>query len=302
VTDPTWGTADRRLLIVHAHPDDESIQTAGVIARYLDAGAEVTVVTCTLGEEGEVIGQRWAQLVADGGADQLGGYRILELTRALSILSPSDRVLEPHFLGGAGRWRDSGMAGSPAARNPRAFTRAGDEPVELLTDLIVERRPQVVIGYDPAGTYGHPDHVGVHRVSTEAVAAAAERGWSVAKHYWSVSERSAVVDGIAAAADRVPDGWRMPADGELPSYPDEQITTEIDIRDVYERKVDAMAAHATQITVAPSRREYALSNDILQPIPDAEHFILVRGERTGSGRETDLFAGVVDEGSDGAPR
>jgi N-acetyl-1-D-myo-inositol-2-amino-2-deoxy-alpha-D-glucopyranoside deacetylase len=302
VTDPTWGTAGRRLLIVHAHPDDESIQTAGVIARYLDAGAEVTVVTCTLGEEGEVIGQRWAQLVADGGADQLGGYRILELTRALSILSPSDRVLEPHFLGGAGRWRDSGMAGSPAARNPRAFTRAGDEPVELLTDLIVERRPQVVIGYDPAGTYGHPDHVGVHRVSTEAVAAAAERGWSVAKHYWSVSERSAVVDGLAGAADRVPDGWRMPADGELPSYPDEQITTEIDIRDVYERKVDAMAAHATQITVAPSRREYALSNDILQPIPDAEHFILVRGERTGSGRETDLFAGVVDEGSDGAPR
>jgi N-acetyl-1-D-myo-inositol-2-amino-2-deoxy-alpha-D-glucopyranoside deacetylase len=94
----------------------------------------------------------------------------------------------------------------------------------------------------------------------------------------------------------------MPADGELPSYPDEQITTEIDIRAVYERKVDAMAAHATQITVAPSRREYALSNDILQPIPDAEHFILVRGERTGPGRETDLFAGVVDEGPDGAPR
>ena len=303
MTDPTWGTAEKRLLIVHAHPDDESIQTAGVIARYLDAGAEVTVVTCTLGEEGEVIGQRWAQLVADGGADQLGGYRVLELTRALENLSPPGRVLEPHFLGGAGRWRDSGMAGSPAARNPRAFTQAGDEPVELLTDLILERRPQVVIGYDPAGTYGHPDHVGVHRVSTDAVAAAAERGWSVAKHYWSVSERSAVVDGLTAAADRVPDGWRMPADGELPSYPDDEITTEIDIRAVYERKVDAMAAHATQITVAPSRREYALSNDILQPIPDAEHFILVRGQaHPAGGRETDLFAGVVDDRSVDAPR
>ena len=303
MTDPTWGTAGQRLLIVHAHPDDESIQTAGVIARYLDAGAEVTVVTCTLGEEGEVIGQRWAQLVADGGADQLGGYRVLELTRALEILSPPDRILEPHFLGGAGHWRDSGMAGSPAARNPRAFTHAGDEPTALLADLIVERRPQVVIGYDPAGTYGHPDHVGVHRVSTDAVAAAAARGWSVGKHYWSVSERSAVVDGLAAAADRVPEGWRMPADGELPSYPDDEITTEIDIRAVYERKVDAMAAHATQITVAPSRREYALSNDILQPIPEAEHFILVRGQaHPEGGRETDLFAGVVDDGPADASR
>lgn len=292
--DHRWGTAALRLLVVHAHPDDESIQTAGVIARYLDAGAEVTVVTCTLGEEGEVIGRRWAQLVADGGADQLGGYRILELTRALEILSPPDRTLEPYFLGGAGRWRDSGMAGSPAARNPRAFTHAGDEAVALLTDLIVERRPQVVIGYDPAGTYGHPDHIGVHRVSTEAVAAADERGWSVAKHYWSVSERSAVVDGLSVAATRVPDGWRMPADGELPSYPDDQITAEVDIRGVYERKVDAMAAHATQITVAPSRREYALSNDIVQPIPDAEHFILVSGQAhpDASGRESDLFAGV----------
>jgi N-acetyl-1-D-myo-inositol-2-amino-2-deoxy-alpha-D-glucopyranoside deacetylase len=304
VTGRAWGVAGRRLLIVHAHPDDESIQTAGVIARYLDEGAEVTVVTCTLGEEGEVIGQRWAQLVADGGANQLGGYRILELTRALEILSSSDRTLEPYFLGGAGRWRDSGMAGSPAARNPRAFTRAGDEAVELLTDLIGERRPHVVIGYDPAGTYGHPDHVGVHRVSTDAVAAAADRGWSVAKHYWSVSERSAVVQGLAAATDRVPDGWRLPGDGELPSYPDGEITTEIDIRGVYERKVDAMAAHATQITVAPSRREYALSNDILQPIPEAEHFILVRGQAhpDGTGRETDLFAGIPDDGPGDAPR
>ncbi|MGZ8176508.1 N-acetyl-1-D-myo-inositol-2-amino-2-deoxy-alpha-D-glucopyranoside deacetylase [Williamsia sp. SKLECPSW1] len=294
MTQDEWGTAARRLLIVHAHPDDESIQTAGVIARYLDAGAEVTVVTCTLGEEGEVIGQRWAQLVADGGADQLGGYRILELTRALEILSPPGRRLEPFFLGGAGRWRDSGMAGSPAARNPRAFTRAGDEPVDLLTDLIVSRRPQVVIGYDPAGTYGHPDHVGVHRITTEAVAAASDRGWSVAKHYWSVSERSAVTEGLADAAARAPDGWRMPEDGELPSCPDDEITTAVDISAVRERKVDAMAAHATQITVSPSRREYALSNQILQPIPDEEHFVLVRGTAhpDAGGRERDLFAGI----------
>ncbi|GAA2067037.1 N-acetyl-1-D-myo-inositol-2-amino-2-deoxy-alpha-D-glucopyranoside deacetylase [Williamsia deligens] len=302
MTEAHRDVAARRLLIVHAHPDDESIQTAGVIARYLDAGADVTVVTCTLGEEGEVIGQRWARLVADGGADQLGGYRILELTRALEILSPPGRVLEPHFLGGAGRWRDSGMAGSPAGDHPRAFARAGDEAVQALTALILDRRPQVVVGYDPAGTYGHPDHIGVHRVSTDAVVAAQTQGWSVSKHYWSVTQNSALADGLSAAVTRVPDGWRMPADGELPSYPDDEITTEIDIRAVLERKVDAMAAHATQITVSPSRREYALSNDIVQPIGDAEHFILVRGQahRGPGGYEVDLFAGIDGLGVDGA--
>src|SRR5690606_11680770 len=115
-------------------------------------GAEVTVVTCTLGEEGEVIGDDWAQLVADR-ADQLGGYRILELTRALAALG----VAAPRFLGGAGRWRDSGMAGTPAAGNPRAWVNANpDEAVAALVAAIRELRPHVVVTYDPVGGYGHP--------------------------------------------------------------------------------------------------------------------------------------------------
>src|SRR5690349_15095971 len=153
-----------RLLLVHAHPDDETITTGGTIAKYLAAGAEVTVVTCTLGEEGEVIGARWGGLVADGGADQLGGYRIGELTEALVALSPDPATpLEPHFLGGAGRWRDSGMAGAPSNDHPRAFIGAGSRaPAEVLAELIVELRPQVLVGYDPVGSYGHPDHIQVH--------------------------------------------------------------------------------------------------------------------------------------------
>ncbi len=95
-----------RLLFVHAHPDDETLTTGATIAHYRARGAVVQVLTCTLGEEGEVIGDRWAQLAADR-ADQLGGYRIGELTAALAALG----VDRPRFLGGAGRWRDSGMAG-----------------------------------------------------------------------------------------------------------------------------------------------------------------------------------------------
>ncbi|MBT0565530.1 N-acetyl-1-D-myo-inositol-2-amino-2-deoxy-alpha-D-glucopyranoside deacetylase [Williamsia sp. CHRR-6] len=282
-------------MVVHAHPDDESIMTGGIIARYLAEGAEVTVVTCTLGEEGEVIGATWAGLVADGGADQLGGYRVLELTQALAALSPDDRPLEPLFLGGAGRWRDSGMAGSPAAAHPRAFSNAGAAPVAALADLIVERAPQVLIGYDPAGTYGHPDHVTVHRICAEAIAEATRRGTSVTKHYWSVSEDSALQAGLAAAADRVPAGWRMPEPGELPSCPDSEITTAIDVRSVLDRKVAALAAHATQITVAPSRTEYALSNNILQPVFAVEHLILVAGTSGPliDGREVDVFGSVT---------
>ena len=97
-----------RLLFVHAHPDDETLTTGATIAHYVAHGARVQVVTCTLGEEGEVIGDRWAHLAVDA-ADQLGGFRIGELTAALRALG----IDEPTFLGGAGRWRDSGMEGTP---------------------------------------------------------------------------------------------------------------------------------------------------------------------------------------------
>ena len=288
-----------RLLLVHAHPDDETITTGGTIAKYLDAGAEVTVVTCTLGEEGEVIGDRWSGLVADGGGDQLGGYRIMELTDALAELSPDPFApVEPRFLGGAGRWRDSGMSGAPSNHHERAFIAAGTEtPAAVLADLIRELRPQVVVGYDPVGSYGHPDHIQVHAIAHAAIelAAAGDDGWSVSKLYWTVTEESALEAGLAEASDRIPQGWRLPTPGELPSHPDAEITTAIDVREVYDRKVRALSAHATQVTVSASGTEYALSNNIIQPIFAEEHFMLVAGEQgptDGSGRETDLFGGL----------
>src|ERR1700712_5215499 len=112
--------APRRLLAVHAHPDDESITMGGTLARYADSGAVVTLVTATLGEEGEVIGDELQGLVS-GRADQLGGYRYTELRSACAALGVVDR----RMLGGVGGFRDSGMAGTPSAAHPHAFVRAG---------------------------------------------------------------------------------------------------------------------------------------------------------------------------------
>lgn len=293
-TDTTGTTGSRRLLLLHAHPDDETIMTGGTIARYLAEGVDVRVLTFTLGEEGEVIGDEWAQLAADGGADQLGGYRIAELTRALAELSPSDRpALRPWFLGGAGHWRDSGMAGTPSADHPRALAQASfDAVVSSVADALTGFDPQVVVTYDSAGTYGHPDHRTVHAASVAALDLVAQSTGLRPKVYESITEHSSLHRGLSGA-DRVPDGWRMPYPDELPSYPDDQVTAALDVSSVHRRKVAALAAHATQVTVAPSGTEYALSNGILQPIPVTEHFIRrFPVVADGAARETDLFDGL----------
>src|SRR4051794_11969002 len=151
----------RRLLLVHAHPDDETIGTGATMAYYAGNGALVTLVTCTLGEEGEIHLPELAELAADRG-DQLGGYRLGGVERACAAMGVTDHRL----LGAAGRYRDSGMMGTPANDNPRCFWRADlDTAAGDLLDVIREVRPQVVVTYDPNGGYGHPDHIQSHRVA-----------------------------------------------------------------------------------------------------------------------------------------
>src|SRR6478752_5391726 len=105
----------RRLLLVHAHPDDESINNGATMARYAAEGALVTLVTCTLGEEGEVIPPGLAHLAPDrdGG---LGPHRVAELAAAMKELGVTDH----RFLGGSGRFRDSGMMGVEQNHRPGA--------------------------------------------------------------------------------------------------------------------------------------------------------------------------------------
>ncbi|MDA4105878.1 N-acetyl-1-D-myo-inositol-2-amino-2-deoxy-alpha-D-glucopyranoside deacetylase [Mycolicibacterium holsaticum] len=284
-----------RLLFVHAHPDDETIATGATIAHYVARGAQVRVVTCTLGEEGEVIGQRWAQLAVDQ-ADQLGGFRVAELTAALRALG----LDEPVYLGGAGRWRDSGMAGTPRRHRQRFIDADPREAVGELVAHIRELRPHVVVTYDPQGGYGHPDHIHTHEVTMAAVAASAGSDypgepWSVPKVYWSVFAKSAMTEGLAALGDAPPDWIRVSADDLGFGFPDEDIHAVIDVEEQLAAKVAALRAHTTQVTVAPDGRSFALSNNVALPIGAIEHYILAAGTagaRDARGWETDLLAGL----------
>ncbi|OBF34418.1 N-acetyl-1-D-myo-inositol-2-amino-2-deoxy-alpha-D-glucopyranoside deacetylase [Mycolicibacterium peregrinum] len=276
-----------RLLFVHAHPDDETLTTGATIAHYAARGADVRVVTCTLGEEGEVIGDRYARLAVDQ-ADQLGGYRISELTKALSALG----IGAPHFLGGPGRWRDSGMEGSPARKQQRFIDADFDEAVSELVRIIEEMRPHVVVTYDPDGGYGHPDHKQAHRVTTAAVAAA---GWAVPKFYWTVMASSAMRAGLQSLRD-VPTDWIRIDVGDVPfGYADDRIDAVVDAAAQLPAKIAAMRAHATQVTVAADSSAFALSNNLALPLLGEEHYVLVSGdagERDARGWETDLLTGL----------
>jgi N-acetyl-1-D-myo-inositol-2-amino-2-deoxy-alpha-D-glucopyranoside deacetylase len=176
----------RRLLLVHAHPDDESINNGATMAKYAAEGAHVTLVTCTLGEEGEVIPTEFAHLAADRD-DTLGPHRIGELADAMTELGVTDH----RFLGGPGRYRDSGMMGVVQNENPDCFWQADlDEAAGHLVEVIREVRPQVLVAYDPNGGYGHPDHIQAHRVAMRAAELAGAYGNGIEKVYWNCMPRS----------------------------------------------------------------------------------------------------------------
>ena len=295
----TLAPGDRRLLFVHAHPDDESINNGATMARYVAEGAHVALLTCTLGEEGEILLPELAGLAADQG-DQLGGYRIVELAAAMAALGVTDH----RFLGGAGRWRDSGMVGTPANDHPRAFWNA--DPAETLAAAVAvlrDVRPQVVVGYDEHGGYGHPDHVQAHRVTMRAVEAAAEPDYrpdlgaphAVAKVYWTVVPVSVLQRGIDALAATTSGYSGLTDAAEIPfAAADADVACEIDGAAHLTAKTAAMHAHATQLTLEGDF--FALSNNLGQEVLATEYYQLVRGDRgPGAGAhswETDLFAGL----------
>ncbi|MFD0358489.1 N-acetyl-1-D-myo-inositol-2-amino-2-deoxy-alpha-D-glucopyranoside deacetylase [Streptomyces sp. NPDC127110] len=295
------GLPARRLLLVHAHPDDESINNGVTMAKYAAEGAHVALVTCTLGEEGEVIPAELAHLAPDRD-DTLGPFRVGELAAAMKELG----VVDHRFLGGAGRFRDSGMMGAPQNARPGSFWSADlDEAAGYLVEVIRELRPQVLVTYDPDGGYGHPDHIQAHRVATRGAELAADAAFrpelgaphAVAKLYWNRVPASVVEEGferLRAAGSSFP-GLATPDD--VPGVvPDERITAEIgdegDATVLVAAKAAAMRAHVTQIAV--DGPFFALSNDLGQPLFAREYYELAAG-RSGAPageRERDLFAGV----------
>jgi N-acetyl-1-D-myo-inositol-2-amino-2-deoxy-alpha-D-glucopyranoside deacetylase len=289
----------RRIVVVHAHPDDETLWTGGMIARYVARGVAVTLVTCTLGEQGDVLIEELRGLAADR-ADQLGGYRVAELRAACAVLGITDQ----RFLGGMGRWRDSGMIAQPGARarlpadlHSRAFAAGRlDEQVDALLTVLEQVRPQVVVTYGPDGGYGHPDHVRAHQVTMAATAKTSD----VQRVFWAVRPVSAVAEGIAELRAMPGLPFPLPDSHGLPGVDDAEVTTELDVAAYRNDVLTAMRAHATQVRVwiFGPHAAFALSDGVARPVFDTEHFTLASG--VAEGACDDLFGGLP-LGSDGTP-
>jgi N-acetyl-1-D-myo-inositol-2-amino-2-deoxy-alpha-D-glucopyranoside deacetylase len=297
VTSPT---ADRRILLVHAHPDDETIGNGATMAKYAADGVHVTLVTCTLGEEGEIILDDHAHHAADQN-DTLGEHRAIELANAMVALGVADH----RQLGHPGKYRDSGMIGTPDNDDPTCFWRA--DLLAAAADLVAvmrEVRPQVLVTYDDFGGYGHPDHVQAHRVAMYAAVLAAAPSyrpdlgpaWEIAKIYWTAFPKSFIRQGIESLrASGETTGFAAMDPDDIPfGVDDELVTTAVSAEDFFEQKMAAMRAHATQISVEDGF--FALSNNLGSKALGIEFYRLVRGQVAGEldadGRETDLFAGV----------
>jgi N-acetyl-1-D-myo-inositol-2-amino-2-deoxy-alpha-D-glucopyranoside deacetylase len=280
-----------RLLLVHAHPDDETINNGVTMAHYVGLGHQVLLVSCTRGEEGEVLIPELSHL-ASSDEDKLGEHREKELAAAMKILGVDDF----RFLGDPERrYRDSGMIGTEPNEREDSFWRSDiEEGAQDLLKIILEFRPHVLITYDEFGGYGHPDHIKANQISMRA-AEMARPIWEIKKIYWNAIPVSIIEAGIEAMKDSETSFFGVEKAEDFPfAKPDEEVTTVISNDSLIDKKMEAMKAHATQITV--DGPFFALSNQIGAKVWGLEFYTLVYGEKSlpfdENGREIDLFAGI----------
>jgi LmbE family N-acetylglucosaminyl deacetylase len=266
------------LVAFHAHPDDEALLTAGTMARAATEGHRVVLAVATDGGSG---------LVGSGvltGGESLAERRLGELRRSATVLGCS-RI---ELLG----YADSGLDGTEGG--PEAFATADvDEAASRLAKLLVEEEADVLTVYDPAGGYGHPDHVQVHRVGTRAAELA---GTPV------VLEATVPRDLIARAVKAVGTVYRYPPEFDPTSFerafsPGADITHRVDVRRYAVRKRVAMAAHASQATADGGDRTLAAFGRLPMPVfreVFGHEWFVERGRPAG--RLDDVFATVRDGG------
>ncbi len=295
----------RTLMTVHAHPDDETIGTGGLMARQVLEGDRVVLVTCTDGALGEIVVPAMA---TPENHRRLGEIRSGELAAAMAVLG----VTEWENLG----FRDSGMVGTPGNDDPRCFWRANlDEAAGRLVWLVRTYRPDVMTTYNDFGGYGHPDHIRTHDVAVRAFDRAGDpdwypeqleaglEPWTPLKLYEQAipdSVRQGMAERLAARGERSP--WEAPAD--LPEeqraefearlsrmvVPDLAITTWVDIADVLDRKWEAIRRHVTQISDDGPFMSLGLEG--WREAWAREAYVLRESRVTTRLPETDVFAGI----------
>ena len=300
--------ARHSLMTVHAHPDDETIATGGIMARYASTGHRVVCVTCTGGEQGEIV---VPELDTPENHARLAEIRKVELERALAHLGP----IEHHWMG----FIDSGMMGTPENDAPGSFWQADlEEAAGRLVRIVRQTRPQVMVGYNDFGGYGHPDHIRAARVAKLAFTRAGDPAaypeqlqeglspWQPLKLYESVldiARRQEFLDMIEAKG--IQTWWAPPPDetdearaqreGHLAQMSAAQgpITTRVDIAPYMEAKLAAIGEHVTQL----SKEGFFLAFDAdewrtIQPTEDLTLRVSHVGVRIP---EQDLFDGLPPE-------
>ena len=258
------------LVTFHAHPDDESIATGGVMAKAADEGHRVVLVVATKGEHGEV-----AEGFLDPG-EPLWQRRVQETLACAEILG----VARVEFLG----YVDSGMVGTPENDLPESFWQADvDEAAARLAAILTEEGADVLTVYDENGVYGHPDHIQVHRVGLRAAELA-----GTPRVYLNTINRDHLQRSVTAVAPDDMPGDLNPDDLQNLGVPEERITTSVDVRPWLARKRAAMAAHASQI----SETSFFLSMapEMFEVGFGTEWFI--RAGAPPGFSETDLFDGL----------
>ena len=279
-----------RALLVHAHPDDETINNGATMALYAAMGAQVTLITCTRGEEGEILTPELIHL-ASSATDALGDHRETELANAMKALGITDF----RFLAqGKGKYRDSGMMGTEVNNRPDVFWQADlEEAADHLVKVIEEIKPHILITYDEIGGYGHPDHIQAHRV---AMRASEKSEWQIQKIYWNTMPKSVLAESMAKMKELGSDFFGADSVDDLPFAKDDSfVTTLIDGNSYVEAKMAAMKAHHTQISL--DGPFFALSDNLGLQVWGNEYYTLVKGEKSApfdaNGREADLFSGVA---------
>ncbi len=291
---------ERRLVAIHAHPDDEASKGAATIARYAAAGVRTALVCCTGGEAGELLN---SDIDASEIGDSMTEVRLAELEESVEACG----FTEAFLLG----YRDSGMADSDENLHDDAFANADyDEALERIVAILRAERPQVLLGYDAHDYYPHPDHVMVHRLSTDAYDAAADPDrfpdagppWRIGKLYHYAGMFSKIVAWHRALCEAGFDSmfaqWIDAVDDaaleSIVAVTDAAVTTRIDVASTIGAARRALEAHRTQIPADGWWLQ--LPDEVVSAAAPYDDYQLIKSTLvsppTADDREVDLFAGV----------